>query len=422
MKRSRLAITVIILLVVSNLATYTLATGLVPWLGLRWGSGSFREGSSQDFARIYQQYQAIMNYYVDQVEGHTLIEGALRGMADAIGDPYTYYMDPKEFEEFDITLTGEYVGVGMVVSQEGDYTTVVSPFRGSPAEKGGLRARDRIVGVDGQNMVGVSYDIVAQLIKGTAGTEVTLTIERGTGENTTRFDVTLVRQLIEIESAYGRMLYPAEGIGYLQLTDFSRKTPAQFEAVLQDLRTQGLKGLVLDLRNNGGGFLQECITITRRFLAGGDVLQREGRDGQREVIADDGGQGLGLPIVVLVNEGTASAAEILAGALKDNEVAALVGVTTFGKGTVQTPFEMGGGSMLRLTTERWLTPDGDQITGKGIEPHHTVALPEVPNEEAVAYWDGFTWDNPEDPRDTQLRRAVELLREQLGTSAQGGGN
>jgi len=414
LRRSRVVITTIVLLLVTNLATYTLATGVIPWLNYRWGGGVFRVGTVQDSARLREEYLLLASKYVDPVESHQLIEGALAGMAEAIGDPYTYYMDPKAFEEFDISLSGEYVGVGMVVEQIGDYVTVVSPLRGSPAERAGLRPRDRIIAVDGRDVVKVPSDVVAGIIRGQEGTPVTLTLARGKPEEETRFDVTVVREKIILESAYGKMLYGDEGIGYLQITEFSRKTPIQFTAALDALRAEGLKALVLDLRNNGGGYLDECVTVSNTFVASGAILHRVGRDGKRNTVDASGGQPWGLPLVVLVNEGTASAAEILAGAIKDNQAGTLVGVVTFGKGTVQTPYDLGGGSVLRLTTERWLTPNGDQITGKGITPDETVKLPEIGNEE-----EPLTWSNPDDPRDTQLRRAVELLRAALGQGNEG---
>lgn len=404
----------IVALLITNLATYTLATGVVPWVGYRWGAGAFRGGSGQDFARLYDEYRVLTTSYVDPLDGHKLIEGALKGMADAVGDPYTYYMDPQEFEEFDIRLIGEYVGVGMVVESVGDYVTVVSPMRGSPAARAGLRAKDRIVGVDGRDVVKVPSEIVAGLIRGKEGTPVVLTIARGDPASETKFDVRLVRERIILESSYSKTLFPAEGIGYLQISEFSQKTPAQFNAALAKLKSEGLKALVLDLRNNPGGYLDECVIIAKTFVTQGAILHRVGRDGKDNVINASGGPAWKEPLVVLVNEGTASAAEILAGAIKDHRIGTLVGVTTFGKGTVQVPYDLGGGSVLRFTTERWLTPNGDQITDKGIVPDETVALPKIgTNEEPL------TWDNPADPRDTQLRRAVEILRAALGQSSGG---
>ena len=413
MRRSRVALTMIVILLVTNLVTYSLATGTIPWTGYRFGGGAFRAGTARDAARLSEEYQLIMTRYVDQPDAHALVEGALKGMAEATGDPYTYYMDPKAFEEFDIGLAGEYVGVGMVVETIQDYVTVVAPFKGSPAERAGIRARDRIVAVDGKDMVKVPSDIVAGLIRGQEGTPVTITFARGPRESETRFDANLVREKIILESVSSSLLFPSEGIGYLMITDFNRKTPEQFAAALSKLRLEGLKALVLDLRNNGGGYLEECITISSAFVTSGTILHRVGRDGQRDTVASRGGQPLGVPVVVLVNEGTASAAEILAGAIKDNRVGRLVGTVTFGKGTVQTPYDLGGGSVLRLTTERWLTPNGDQITGKGITPDEIVNLPELKPDETP-----ITGSDPDDPRDTQLRRAIELLRAAL---AQGSG-
>ncbi len=406
--------TLIVLLLVTNLTTYTLATGVIPWVNYRWGAGSFHVGTLQDSARLGEAYRLLTREYVDAVDGHSLIEGALKGMAAAVGDPFTYYMDPKEFEEFDLTLSGEYGGVGMVVEQVGDYVTVVSPMRSSPAERAGLRPRDRILAVDGKSVVRVPSDIVAGLVRGPEGTQVTLTIARGPADAEERFDVTLTRENIILESAFGQMLYPAEGIGYIQITDFGQHTPEQFLAALTKLRKEGLKGLVLDLRNNGGGYLEESVTIANSFVTQGAVLHRVDREGRRVTVNASGGAPLGVPLVVLVNEMTASAAEILTGAIKDHKAGTIVGVKTFGKGTVQTPYDLGGGSVLKLTTERWLTPNGDQITGKGITPDEIVQLPEIKPDEPP-----LTWSDPNDPRDTQLQRAVELLRAALGQGSEG---
>ena len=414
MKRNRVVLTVILLLLVTNVATYSLATGVIPWINYRWGVGSFHVGSAADSARLRDEYNLIMSNYVDPVDGHALIEGALKGMADAVGDPYTYYMDPKEFQEFDISLSGEYEGVGMVVETIGDYVTVVSPMRGSPAEKAGILPRDRIVAVDGKDVVKVPSDVVAGLIRGKEGTTVTITVARGDPSNETRLDFKLTRAKIVIESASGKMLFPNEGIGYISITEFSEKTPAQFSAALAALRAQGLKALVLDLRGNPGGYLEECVTIAQSFVTSGAILHRVGRDGKDNVVNAAGGPPLGVPLVVLVDGGTASAAEILAGAIKDHKVGTLVGVTTYGKGTVQTPYDLGGGSYLRLTTERWLTPNGDQITGKGITPDEIVKLPKIGANEPP-----LSLSDPNDPRDTQLRRAIEILRAALGTGSQG---
>ncbi len=407
----------IVLLLVTNLATYSLTTGLIPWVGYRWGGGLL--GGAGDFGRLHDQYRILLSEYVEELDGRKLIEGALAGMADAVGDRYTYYMDPQEYQEFSISLTGEYVGVGMVVEQRDNYVVVVRPFPGSPAEQGGLRTNDRIIGVDGQDVVGMPSEEVAGMIRGVAGTPVVLTILRGAATpQEERFDVTLVRQRIILESALGKMLSEKEGIGYIQITEFSLRTPEQFNAALADLKARGLRALVLDLRNNGGGYLDECITIARQFVGGGTILHRVSRTGKTSTVSANGGAALKVPVVVLVNQLTASAAEILAGAIKDNEAGVVVGVTTFGKGSIQRAYKLGGGSHIRLTTERWLTPAGVQISEHGIEPHETVALPELGADGQPIDWAGFTWDDPDDPRDTQLRRALEILRDAL---AQNGG-
>jgi len=414
LKRSRIVLTTIVLLVVTNLVTYTLATGVIPFVNVRWGTGILNFGPARDAAKLRQEFELLTTRYVEPVDPKVLIEGALKGMAEAVGDPYTYYMNPQEYKSFDVTLEGEYGGVGMVVEQVGDYVTVITPLRGSPAERAGIQPRDRIVAVDGRDVTRVPSDIVADLIRGKPGTKVTLTIARGPLDDEVRFDVPLVREKIILESAFGKMLYPAEGIGYLRITDFSRNTPEQFGAALADLRSQGLKALVLDLRNNGGGYLDECVTIANTFVTEGPILHRVGRDGRMRAVEASGREPLGLPLVVLVNELTASAAEILAGAIQEHEAGRLVGTVTFGKGTVQTPYQLGDGSVLRLTTERWLTPDGNQITGKGITPDEIVELPEIKPDEKP-----LTWSDPTDPRDTQLRRAVEVLRATLARPSEG---
>ncbi len=334
--------------------------------------------------------------YVELPEGLTydnLMESALSGIVNSLGDPYTSYLDPQEYRDLEIGLEGEYEGIGAWVDITTEYLTIIAPMKGSPAEKAGLSPGDRVVGIDGEDMTGIEGELVRLRVLGPAGSKVILTIARDGMDEP--FDVEIIRSHIVIQNVESEML--ENDIAYLQLMNFSSNSDKDLNAALEELMAQNPKGLILDLRGNGGGYLQIAINITSEFIEDGIILYQEYGDGTREIHEARSSNGLAteIPLVVLVNEGSASASEILAGAIQDHERGYLVGAVTFGKGSVQQPFTLSNEKgVLKITIARWLTPSEKHIHGQGLEPDYFVEITEEDIEANI---------------DTQLEKAIELL-------------
>jgi carboxyl-terminal processing protease len=347
------------------------------------------------FAPFWEAWDLLQENYVDQpLDEEVLMRGAIEGMMSSLGDPHTTYMSPEQFERASAPLEGEYEGIGAYVDITGEYLKIISPMPDSPAEKAGLKPNDTIVAVNGEDMTGQDGNLVLKRILGPAGTEVTLTIQRE-GETET-FDVTITRAKIIMPSAEGEML--EDGIAYVRIYTYGDKTMTELRNALKELMAQKPSGLIVDLRNNGGGYLHTAIDVTSQFVKSDQiVMYEEFGDGSREEFkSKSGGLATSIPMVVLVNGGSASAAEITAGALQDLGRAELVGTTTFGKGSVQrwSPLSNEEGAV-RITIARWYTPNDRQIHEIGIEPDHVIELTE---------------EDVEAELDPQLDKAVELLK------------
>jgi len=310
--------------------------------------------------------------YVTPVDDKKLIESALDGMLTSL-DPHSNYLNPEEFGEMQDQTRGEYGGLGLEITSEDGVVKVISPMDGTPAAKAGIKAGDYITAVNGQTVLGLSVNDAVKQMRGKPGEIVTLTIAR---EKVDPFDVKLTREIIQPKS----VTYKAEGdYGYLRLAGFNEKATEETKAAIADLRAKNphMKGLVLDLRNNPGGLLDQAVGVSDLFLNGGEVVSQRGRDAHdiERYNAKPGEKLGGLPVVVLINSGSASAAEIVAGALQDRGRAQLVGLTSFGKGSVQTVIPLRGGldGAVKLTTARYFTPSGRSIQKTGIEPDLEVA-------------------------------------------------
>ncbi len=310
--------------------------------------------------------------YVTEVDDKKLIEAAIDGMLTSL-DPHSGYLNPESFDDMRDQTRGEYGGLGIEVTSEDGVVKVISPMDGTPAFKAGVKAGDFITAVNGESVLGLSVNDAVKQMRGKPGEAVTLTIAR---EKTDPFDVKLIREVIKPKSATAKL----EGdYGYLRVSTFNEKTTDEAEAAIADLRAKNpkMKGLILDLRNNPGGLLDQAVGISDLFLEGGEIVSQRGRD-PRDVErynARTGDATGGLPMVVLINSGSASAAEIVAGALQDRKRAELVGLTSFGKGSVQTVIPLRGGmdGALKLTTARYYTPAGRSIQKTGIQPDLEVA-------------------------------------------------
>jgi carboxyl-terminal processing protease len=349
------------------------------------------------FSPFWQAWDLVHTRFVDQpVDDTALMRGSIIGMLEALGDEHTSYMDPDQYLQANTELSGEYEGIGAWVDTGGEYLTIVSPMPGSPAEKAGLKAGDVVIGIDGDDMTGTDPSLVVRRILGPKGTAVRLTLKR---EGTTEpIEVSVVRESILVPSVESKML---EGdIAYVRLLTFGDETTSDLRAVLKTLMAETPRGLILDLRGNGGGYLNTAVDVTSEFLQEGVVLTERFGDGEEEVYrARSGGLATEIPMVVLIDAGSASASEIVAGALQDHERAILVGETTYGKGSVQDWVTLDGdGGAVRVTVARWYTPNDRQINEEGLKPDLEVLI----SEEDVAAG-----------RDPQLDRALEALQARL---------
>jgi carboxyl-terminal processing protease len=369
----------------------TAQSGAVPDAG---SSGVTPADLEDLFKPFWETWNIVQDQYVDQpVDQEAMMRGAINGMLESLGDPHTSYMDPDQYKQANMPMDGEYEGIGAWVDTTGDFVKIVSPMPDSPAEKAGLKANDTIVKVNGEDMTGIDGNLVLRQILGPAGTDVTLSIQREGLEEP--FDVTITRAKIVMPSATGEMI---EGdIAYIQLYTFGEKTTDELRDNLTELMAQNPKGLILDLRNNGGGYLNTAIEVVSQFIDNGVVMYEEYGDGRTKSFqALSGGLATEIPMVVLINEGTASASEITAGAIQDYARGQLVGVTTYGKGSVQNwiPLQDEKGAV-RVTIARWLTPEKRQINEIGLVPDVEVTI----SDEDIA--------NDVDP---QLAKAVEILK------------
>lgn len=340
------------------------------------GTAVGSELTNEDLDKVATTYELIRTRYLDEVSHDQVVDGAINGMLASLNDPYSVYMTAKEAQQFDESISSSFEGIGAEVSLQNGRVTIVSPIKESPAEKAGLRSQDKILSVDGEKLDGLTLNESVAKIRGPKGSEVKLEILRdGSSEPVV---VTLVRDTIPLETVYAEML--DGGIGKIEITQFSYETNSRFLEELKTLESQGMKGLIIDVRNNPGGLLDRVVDIVQPFVEKGKpIVQTEDRSGKREPLVSGNEEGSkDYPVSVLINNGSASASEILAGALKESANGYLIGSTTFGKGTVQVMFEkeLGDGSNIKITTYKWLTPDGNWINETGIEPDLVVEQPE----------------------------------------------
>ena len=325
------------------------------------------------FKPFWDAWQIIHTDYVDQpVDNTKLLEGAITGMVQSLGDPHSQYMNPQVFKDATNELNGSFEGIGAYVDTSGTWLTITKPIAGSPAEKAGLMAGDQITAVNGVDMTGIKPEDVRLKVIGPAGTTVHLTVHRPGQSAPLPFDI--VRAQINIPSVSGKML--DNGIAYVQISDFGETTTDELKTQLTTLMAQNPKGLVLDLRDNPGGYLQTAVEVVSQFVDHGPVVYEQTSDGKKkEYDAISGGLATKIPMVVLINSNSASASEITAGALQDDARAKLVGVVSYGKGSVQIrePLSNNEGAVA-ITIAHWLTPKGTLIDKKGLTPDVYVPM------------------------------------------------
>ncbi|GMR09658.1 MAG: S41 family peptidase [Anaerolineae bacterium] len=354
----------------------------------------------QLIAPFWEAWEILHDDYVDQpLDDEALMRGAIRGLVDALEDPHTSYMDPEQFLQANLPLNGEYEGIGAWVDSEAEYLTIISTMPGSPAEEAGLQAGDEVIGVNGEDVTGLDASLVIRQVLGPAGTPVNLTLRReGLAEP---FDVEIVRAKIDLPSVQSEML--DDNIAYVRLLTFGADTAPDLARALRDLLRDDPVGLILDLRGNGGGFLNSAVDVASEFIPDGVILIERFGDGEETIYqARSGGKATEIGLVVLINGGSASASEIVAGAIQDHGRGLLVGETSFGKGSVQNWVELDNNQgAVRVTIARWYTPGDRLIHGIGLTPDVEVLIPESGLDEGV---------------DPQLDEAIKLLLGEAGPS------
>lgn len=345
-----------------------------------------------DYSSVDDLYAILQQSFDGSLDKSQLLDGVKEGLVEAAGDPYTEYLSPKEAKELNDQLSGSFIGIGAELGKDQeDNLIVVSPLSGFPAEKAGLKPRDIIAAIDGETTTGISINTAVRKIRGEEGKQVKLTIVRGGGNP---FEVTITRSKITVPSVEHEI---SGQIGYMKINQFTNDTASKAERAAADFVNRDVDGIVLDLRGNPGGYLRASIDVAGLWLDRGKVVVEEKRG--KTVINSHRASGdnplRGIPTVVLINGGSASASEIVAGALRDHGAARVIGTTSFGKGSVQKVENLHGGSELKVTIARWYTPKGSNIDKQGIEPDEKVENPDA---------------DVQAGRDPQKDRAFELLR------------
>ncbi len=387
------------------------------WLGLWWGKSHANPQNEVfnisetnianklsaaekdlDFSLFWKTWDLLKEKHVNKgtLDAQKLVYGAIKGMLQATGDPYTNFFEPEEAKSFSEDLEGSFEGIGAELGIKDKVLTVVTPLDESPAQKAGLRAGDKIIKIGEQSTLDMSIYAAVDLIRGKKGTEVKLTVFRE-GEEDTK-EITIVRETIEVKSV--KLEIGEDSVALLRINKFGEKTSQEFDAAMNQIIEKEAKGIILDLRNNPGGFLDSSVKIASRLMPRGKaVVIEEDSNGNKNTLYTSGGDKLsGLPLVILANEGSASASEILAGALRDNLQVPVIGKKTFGKGSVQELVNLSGGSSVKITVAKWMTPNGDYIMEKGINPDIEVEL---------------TKEDYDNNRDPQLDKAREVLQEKI---------
>ncbi len=344
-----------------------------------------------NYSEVEQVYDLLRANYDGKLSVDQLMNGLKSGLAKATGDPYTVYLNEKESEQFLDDLNGSFTGIGAELGMEDGQLIIVAPLDGFPAQKAGLRAKDKIVSINGEDTAGITIEEAVAKIRGPKGTDVSLGIFR----DNKLLEVTITRDKITVPSVTSRI---EDGIGYLRISRFAEDTVGLATKAAKDFQQAKVKGVILDLRNNGGGFLSGAVNVAGLWLDGDVVVQERRGDTVTDTLSAPRGAILrGVKTVVLINEGSASASEIVAGALKDHGVATLVGETSFGKGSVQELKQVSSGGVLKVTIARWYTPNGSNIDKSGIAPDVEVKLSDA---------------DLNNNNDRQLKRAKTIINEQ----------
>ncbi|MBD7913882.1 S41 family peptidase [Clostridium sp. Sa3CUN1] len=404
-KKSLVIIGIVIIFLISNLTFFYLGnTVAFSGVSLRSISDDVAKDVSEvkdvkKYELLFQVRDALLTKYDGEIDDNELLESAIKGMTQSLKDPYTVFMNSDEYKSFTEQSEGHFVGIGAQLGIKDDKVTVVAPIEGSPAEKAGLKAGDVILKVDGKELEEVNVEKTVAMIKGEQGKPVTLTVSR---QGSDYIDITIVRDVVKIISVKGELI--DNNIGYIQIASFDEDVAKDFKEKIVELKNQGMEGMILDLRGNPGGFLNEAVKVASEFIPKGKVITYtiDKYDNKQES-KSIGGDAEGMPLVILIDGGSASASEVVTGALRDYEVGTTIGTTSFGKGVVQQLIEFkDGNGGLKVTTSKYYTPNGENIHKVGIKPDIEV---EIPEELAQKEYDRSI--------DPQFNKGLEVIKEKI---------
>lgn len=396
-KKKWIAWTVAIVLA-TNILTYygTRRLSLVLPNGKIIGAQQYSDAST--FQKLFDVRSLLYKLYDGNINDNTLVEGAIKGMTSSLNDPYTVFMNKQEYDSFNSQTTGSYSGVGIQIEVKDNNIVVLSTFEGSPAKKAGVLPGDVIEKVNGTDVSGKEYDKAVTMMKGAKGSEVSITVLRNSKDT---YTYTVKRDTIALETVSGEMI--TNNIAYIKLSMFDENTGKNFNKKLVELQGKGAKALILDLRQNPGGLLTTCVDVVSNFIPKDKVIVSTiDKNNSKQEYVSKGGSAIGMPLVILTDGNTASASEIVSGAIRDYKLGTLVGEKTFGKGVVQTLIDTGDGTALKVTMAKYYTPNGENIQKIGINPDITVKYPE--NLKSKPY------NRSNDP---QFNKALETIKAKL---------
>ena len=397
----KLAALAIIFIILAGLGGFALGR-IYPQTIVIKGVDNVEDGAIKNvnFFIFWEVWQKIKDNYLrdKEINDQQMTYGAVRGMVDSLKDPYTIFLPPDDAKKFQEDLSGDFGGIGAEIGIRNDILTVIAPLKNSPSEKAGLRAGDKILKIGDKGTDGMNINEAVKIIRGPKGTEIALTILRN-GDDKTK-EIKIIRNTIQVPTAEWKVV--GNNLVHLQLFNFNENAPQKFFETIKEIQEKApeTKGIILDVRNNPGGFLEAAINIAGWFLPPDSVVATEEfRSGKKDIFKTSGnGTFKEFPVIVLINQGSASASEILAGALRDGRSIKLIGEKTFGKGTVQELQQLSGGSNLKITVAHWLLPKGDLIDKNGIKPDFEVKISDK---------------DIEAKKDTQLEKAIEILQAQI---------
>lgn len=404
-KKVIISISILLLFIITNSASFVAGgfltfKGVFPWIRDEVVAKKLDGVADvEKYKKLFAIRDSLYKNYDGEIDDNKLLDGAIKGMSQALGDPYTYYMDSIEYKNYLDKVNGSFLGLGISITSKNDKIYVVKPQKGSPAEKAGVKAGDYILKVNGKAYTGAQLDQAIAVMKGDKKEEVKLTILRG--ENKT-LEIGVVRDEIKNESVSGEMI--TGNVGYIMVSGFELNTADDFDVKLKELEKAGMKGLILDLRDNPGGYLHVAVNLVSNFIQKDKlVVSTIDKYNKKETSPSKGGYAIGMPLVVLVNGNSASASEVVSGAIRDYKIGTLIGEKTFGKGIVQTMLEnKQDGSALKVTISKYYSPLGINIHKKGIKPDVEVVYPKE------------LLDKPYDrAKDPQFKKALEIIGDKI---------